>query len=334
MWLRKADLLGLAIGFGLGGILLAVYLRHVEAASHPTSPAHLAEVQPADEASSPPIALQRYLPPVAQSAPPDQVAALTSPAMPRPAPPTADLPPAGELPRIVLPEGAGAQPMPNVIRPTPQRQGIGMAGTGFFIANDGSLLTAAHVVAECRRTEILSRLVKLAPAEVLARDPKQDIALLRAPHVHPPGLLSLGRPASSRLVVFGYPTSAGPIIPEQTAATLENDKFPKPLNPLTDPRDLVWIAAEAVTHGYSGGPILDANSGAVVGIVKGMIDSDRLGLVRGMPKSGIAIGPGTAPLAAFLKVSAPDLELGEPSGASDAVLDDARRAVVHVICHY
>ena len=182
--------------------------------------------------------------------------------------------------------------------------------------------------------EILSRLVKRTPAEIVARDPQQDIALLRARQVRPPGLLPLGRPGSSHMVVFGYPTSAGPIIPEETAATLENDKFPKPLNALTDPRAMVWIAADAVTHGYSGGPILDADRGVVVGIVKGMVDTGRLVGVRGMPKSGISIGPGVGPLAAFLKANAPDLELGQPLDTGDAALDEARRAIVHVICQY
>jgi S1-C subfamily serine protease len=320
MWLRKADLLGLAIGFALGGILLAVYLRHI-GASHPPPRPHFAEYD--DDANAAPVTLQRYVPPVERQSAPQQTAALAPLPIVIPAP--------AELPRILSPE----QPaLPNVIRPSHPREGTGMAGTGFFIASDGSLLTAAHVVTECRQTQILSRLVKLTPAEIVATDPKQDIALLRAHHVRPPGLLPLGRPASSHMVVFGYPASAGPIIPEQTLATLENDKFPKPLNALTDPRDVVWIAAGAVTHGYSGGPILDADRGVVVGIVKGMVDTGRLDFMHGMPKSGISIGPGVGRLAAFLKTSAPDLELEDPAGVADTDLDDARRAIVHVICQY
>jgi len=339
MWLRNADLLGMALGFGLGGILLVSYLRHIEAASRPAPPAHHAEFHLPDEANSSPVALERYVPPVvARSAPPEQIAALTPPPLPALAPPAADLPAPAELPQIVSPEqprgAAGTPALPDVTRPSQPRTGSGMTGTGFFVADDGSLLTAAHVVNECSRTEILSRLVKLTPAEVLARDPRQDIALLRARRVRPPAFLSLGRPGSRRMVVFGYPASAGPIIPEETAATLENDKFPKPLNALTDPRYQVWIAAGAVTHGYSGGPILDPDRGVVVGIVKGMVDTGRFAVVSGMPKSGVSIGPGAGRLAAFLKVNAPDLELGEPLDTGDAAVDDARRAIVHVICHY
>ena len=225
-------------------------------------------------------------------------------------------------------------PLPAVIEPSVPQKGGGKAGTGFFIANDGSLLTAAHVVTDCRRAEILSRLVKPTAADILARDPIQDIALLRARHVRPPGILSLGRPASHQMVVFGYPASAGPIIPSETSATLENDKFPQPLNSLTDPRDVVWIEAAAVTHGYSGGPILDPDNGAVVGIVKGTVDTGRLRPVRGMPASGVAVGPGAGRLTSFLHQAAPDLDMAAPSDTGDTVLDDARRATVHVICWY
>jgi S1-C subfamily serine protease len=339
MWLRKADLLGLAIGFTLGGTVLVGFLPHIQGAFRPAPPVRHVQLRPMDADDPPPIVVQRYVPQVViRPPPPDQVAALPPLTPPKPAPPAADFPAPAELPRIVAPEpprdGAGIPPLPNVIGPSQPRKGSGMAGTGFFIADDGSLLTAAHVVNECRRTEILSRLVKLTPAEILARDPKQDIALLRARHVRPPALLPLGRPGSSRMVVFGYPASAGPTIPEETAATLQNSKFPKPFNALTDPRDVVWIAADAVTHGYSGGPILDPDRGVVVGIVKGMIDTGRFGVVLGMPKSGVSIGPGAGTLGAFLKTNAPDLELGEPLDTGDAVLDDARRAIVHVICQY
>jgi S1-C subfamily serine protease len=329
MWLRKADLIGLAIGFSLGAGLLAGNLRHLEAAFRPRPPPHHVQLRPVDADDPPPVVRQPPAPPAAsQSAPPDQIAALAPPPLPSPA----------ALPRILAPErppdGGAMPPLPNVIEPSPPRQGAGMAGTGFFIANDGSLLTAAHVVADCRRTEILSRLVKPTAADILASDAKQDIALLRAHHLRPPGLLPLGRPVSSRMVVFGYPDSAGPIVPQETTATLENDKFPKPLTPLTDPRDMVWIAAEAVTHGYSGGPILNPDSGAVVGIVKGMVDTARLNFVRDLPKSGMAVGPGAGRLAAFLNGAAPGLDVAAPSETGDTVLNDARRATVHVICWY
>ncbi len=316
MWPQKADLLGLAIGFGLGGAVLASSLPAIEAALRPAPP-------PAQLAQAPPTPGPAALPADAPPAPPDRVAELPAP---------------DELPRVVYPDlppnGTLAPPLPTVVEPSVPRNAAGKAGTGFFIADDGSLLTAAHVVTDCRRTEVLSRLVKSTPAEVLASDPTHDIALLRIRHVRPPGTLSIGRPASRRMVVFGYPASAGPIIPQETTATLENDKFPLPLNALTNPRDLVWIEAAAVTHGYSGGPILNPDNGAVVGIVKGSVDTHGAGFARGMPVSGVTIGPGAGRLADFLHQAAPELDLAAPYDTGDTAMDDARRATVHVVCWY
>ncbi len=326
MWPQKADLLGLAIGFALSGAVLARFLPNIEAALQPAPlPAQLEQPAPTDAMNAPPVARQ--------VAPPAQVAALPQPEFPPRA-----LPEPAVLPRVVSPDrpsdDTAMPPLPAVIEPSQPQKGSGMAGTGFFIADDGSLLTAAHVVTGCRRTEVLSRLVKPTAAEILARDPKQDIALLRARHVRPPGTLALGRPASRQMVVFGYPASAGPIIPQETSASLENDKFPKPLTALTDPRNVVWIESAVVTHGYSGGPIIDPYNGAVVGIVKGMVDTGRPGFARGMPTSGVTIGPGAARLTSFLQQAAPDLDMASPSDTGDTVLDDARRATVHVICWY
>jgi S1-C subfamily serine protease len=311
-----SDLFGLAIGFGLGGAVLVRFLPAIEAALRPAPPpAEVAQRAPTNALVPPPA--------IPQPAPSDRVTTLPAPA---------------ELPQVLSPDlspdEAARPPLPVVVGPTRPRTSAGKAGTGFFIADDGSLLTAAHVVSDCRRMEVLSRFVRPAAVDLLASDPKQDIALLRTRHVRPPGILSLGRPASRRMVVFGYPASAGPTIPEETLATLENDKFPQPLNTLTDPRDLVWIEAAAVTHGYSGGPILDPDNGAVIGIVKGTIEGGRLRFVRGMPTSGVAIGPGAGRLASFLHQAAPDLEMATPYDTGDTVVDDARRATVHVVCWY
>jgi len=160
-------------------------------------------------------------------------------ALPHPAP----------LPAVVypdlLPQDAIRAPrLPTIVTPSAPGK-TGKAGTGFFIASDGTLLTAAHVVTGCARTEVVSPYVKPTKVQLLATDQRQDIALLRAFHLRPPAILALGGPASRRMFVLGYPASAGPIIPAETWATLENDKFPRPVLGLSDPRETIWI--EAVT---------------------------------------------------------------------------------------
>jgi len=318
MWLQKEDVLGLAVGLALGGAALYLFLPRIEAALRPAPP-------PAAQQAAPPV--EPAPPDVDQDAPPAPVAAIPAPA-PLPSIGYDDLSPQhpGDSP---LPAVA---PLPAVIGPSQPAKPIGTAGTGFFIAADGSLLTAAHVVTECRRTVIVSRFVPPTAVDIIAADARQDLALLRASHLHPPGILPLGRPVSRLLVVLGYPATAGPTIPAETWATLENDKFPAQVAALADPRETIWIEAAAVTHGFSGGPIFDPGNGSVVGLVRGTITDQRLRLVRGMPTSGMAIGPGVERLSGFLRQQAPRFESAQPSDTGNAAIDDARRATVHVLC--
>lgn len=317
MWLQKEDLLGLAVGLALGGAALYMFLPRIEAALRPAPPPAAQQAAPPVE-PSPPVVEQVAPPAVAVPTP----APLPSIAYDDLAPQRRDVPP---LPAVA--------PLPAVIGPSPHpATPIGTAGTGFFIADDGSLLTAAHVVTECRRTAIVSGYVRPTAVDIIATDARQDLALLRAPHLRPPGILPLGRPVSHLLVVLGYPATAGPTTPAETWATLENDKFPAQVAALADSREMIWIEAPAVTHGFSGGPIFDPGNGAVVGLVRATITDPRLRQIRGMPTSGVAIGPGVERLNGFLRQQAPQFESARPSDTGNAAIEDARRATVHVLC--
>jgi hypothetical protein len=101
---------------------------------------------------------------------------------------------------------------------------------------------------------------------------------------------------------------------------------------LANPRELLWISAPEVTHGYSGGPIFDPKLGAVVGIVKGEVEGGYLRLVRDIPTTGIAIGPGIDPLSAVLRREASYLAVNLVSSPVSASEETLRRATVHVLC--
>lgn len=288
-----ANLLGLAIGFVLGGAALVHFLPQLEAMRAPPAPRVF------------------------------QVAAG------RPPPPT-------RLP-IVAPnqaQPADPPPLPNVIHPDDPARIAGLSGTGFFVANDGTLLTAAHVVRDCRRTQVVSRYVPLSAATILATDHKDDIALLRADQVRAPAVLPLGLPAErgGRLMVLGYPASAGRLVPAETWGTLDNARLPAGTGQYADPGFLVWLEASAVTHGYSGGPIVDPRDGDVVGLVKGSVDPQHLRQLPGMPGSGVAIGPGAARLIAFVRQQAPWLDVTQVSDQGYGAVALARHATVHVFC--
>ncbi len=122
----------------------------------------------------------------------------------------------------------------------------------------------------------------------MATDTEHDIAILKAPGVRPPAVVRLAptAPSSGKLFIMGYPATATLTEPAETWAVMENEKFPSNVGSLTNPRDLLWMSAPDVTHGYSGGPIFDPRSGAVVGLVKGEVEGGYLRLVRDMPTTG------------------------------------------------
>ena len=158
---------------------------------------------------------------------------------------------------------------------------------------------------------------------------------MRAHNVTPPATLPVGRPAGphGKLFVLGYPASGGPLIPTETWAVLENAQLQPAPAAFVDPGRRIWVAAPAVGHGFSGGPMLDPRNGAVVGIVRGMVDSTRLHADRAaIPASGMVIGPGSLPLTALLRQEGADGDALAMSG--DDALDAARHATVHVLCTY
>jgi S1-C subfamily serine protease len=247
-------------------------------------------------------------------------------------------------PRIIR-QGVSSMPdpsqiqMPTVVTPgqpagDDPTNAIGKAGTGFFIGEDGTLLTAAHVVKACSRTQIISKYVPRGWVSLVATDEVNDIAILKAVDRRPPAIVRVATsaPVSDKLLVLGYPESAGLMVAAETWGAVENQKFPPTIGSLANPRELLWMSAPTVGHGYSGGPIFDPKLGAVVGIVKGAVDGGYLRLVHDMPTTGIAIGPGIAHIAALVRREVPYAAISLVSSPGEAGEDTLRRATVHVLC--
>ncbi len=244
------------------------------------------------------------------------------------------------VPRVVYPNGHGGASdphvvpvaMPHVPGPAPAHGQV-VAGTGFFIAEDGLLLTASHVVQDCQHIRLISPVLPMVDATRLADDPAMDVALLGA-HLRAPAVLPLarGRSTTSKVFILGYPATASLRQPEETWAVLENNRLPAALGWLSDVRQTVWVRSPAVTHGYSGGPILDLRDGSVTGLVKAGILGGNPFVIQALSGGGVSYGPGVAQLAAFLHKAAPGLALTSVRNVSASPLETARRATVHVLC--
>ena len=144
-------------------------------------------------------------------------------------------------------------------------------GTGVIVADDGTILTANHVISGGGTITVTFADGTTAQATVAAADPKLDIATLtlaKLPQVIVPATLGGGADVGAPVVAIGNPlgltdsVSAGVISGLDRTANTDNGKF----------TGLIQFDA-AVNPGSSGGPLLDAH-GLVVGIVVSLAAPD------------------------------------------------------------
>ncbi|MFY9934632.1 MAG: trypsin-like peptidase domain-containing protein [Streptosporangiaceae bacterium] len=137
-------------------------------------------------------------------------------------------------------------------------------GTGLVVADNGTILTANHVISGGGIITVTFADGTTANAAVAATDPKLDIATLtpaKLPQVVVPATLGGAAGVGASVVAIGNPlgladsVSAGIISGLNRTADTDNGKF----------SGLIQFDA-SVNPGSSGGPLLDAH-GLVIGIV-------------------------------------------------------------------
>ncbi|MEI7711552.1 MAG: serine protease [Rhodospirillales bacterium] len=218
--------------------------------------------------------------------------------------------------------------LPTVIRPTDRSQPTGEAGTGFFISSDGSAVTAAHVVRKCSAIFVVSRYLKETPARLLAIDYPNDVAVLQIRNMRPPGVFALAdRPrGAANVAILGYPGDGDKLVPTETRGRLRTER---PSFDAGNRRELIWIDANAVRGGFSGGPILNVD-GDVVGAIDGHI-IQRTTSPQGeiVSSTKYVFGVGTNVIKAFMTREVPSLI---PDARTSPPLGDSDKAVLRVMC--
>jgi S1-C subfamily serine protease len=152
------------------------------------------------------------------------------------------------------------QAAPSVVRVFGTACGLGVAGSG-WVAGDGLVVTAAHVVAGESDTTVVPPGGSSLHATVVAFDAANDVAVLRVDGLKRPPLRVTDAQRGDPVAILGYPgDGAFRAVPGRmgtTLAVLGGDAYGK--------RVLRTVTAfrGVVRHGDSGGPVVDA-SGAVV----------------------------------------------------------------------
>lgn len=164
----------------------------------------------------------------------------------------------------------------------------GALGTGVIVADNGTILTANHVIARTRDITVTFADGTSARAAVASADPKQDIAMLvpaARPEVLVPATLGGGADVGAPVIVVGNPLG---LVYSVSSGIVSG------LNRTADTRDgkysgLIQFDAP-VNPGSSGGPLLDAQ-GLVIGIVVSIADPGRDDAFAGI---GFAVPIGSA----------------------------------------
>jgi S1-C subfamily serine protease len=140
------------------------------------------------------------------------------------------------------------------------------AGTGFFVSSAGHVLTNAHVVEGCGTVSVEHPGGRTMTSQVLARDVKNDLALLAA--WSPPIVATFGDRVRTgdQVAAFGFPLAG--LLSSSGNFSLGNVTATSGLG--DDPR-MLQISAP-VQAGNSGGPLLDMK-GNVVGVIVAKLDA-------------------------------------------------------------
>src|SRR5262249_3157053 len=144
-----------------------------------------------------------------------------------------------------------------------------LSGSGVVVGEHGEVLTNAHVVKACKQISLRFSAADLTTAQVIARDEKNDLAVVRTTTpLSSVATFRDGKPvrAGDAIVALGYPLVG--LLATTANLTVGNVSA---LAGLGDDSRYLQISAP-VQSGNSGGPLLDG-SGHLVGIVTAKLNA-------------------------------------------------------------
>lgn len=147
----------------------------------------------------------------------------------------------------------------------------GMQGTGFLHASQ-QIITAAHVVDGCNEVVIQENDGSKINAKVVVVDDDLDLALLKPEGFLVPTYLKIAKNpdlnVGTQVTTWGFPAGYGGNLPLLGVGYISGSETAiKP-----DGKGVSrWVVNAAFNHGNSGGPLIDEDTGEVVGVVNAKI---------------------------------------------------------------
>lgn len=163
--------------------------------------------------------------------------------------------------------GVVAKSVFRVVCPISDRPNAFSHGTG-FLHKSGYVITAAHVVKECKQIFILKPNNEQVEADLKNMEPDLDLALLEPKNKLGQDYLSLYTDESiqigQQVATWGYPAGYHGVMPLLTIGYLSGvDGQQLPSGKVIGR----YVVNSAFNSGNSGGPLIDVQSGKVIGVV-------------------------------------------------------------------
>jgi serine protease Do len=145
---------------------------------------------------------------------------------------------------------------------TPHPRRVNSLGSGFIIDSSGIVVTNNHVIADSDEVDVILNDGTNIKAEVIGKDTKTDLALLRFKPPHPVKAVKFGDSDKLRLgewvIAIGNPFSLGGTVTAGIVSARNRDIQ-------SGPYDNYIQTDAAINRGNSGGPLFNLN-GDVVGV--------------------------------------------------------------------
>jgi|GEM_PF-3194896 len=203
-------------------------------------------------------------------------------------------------------------------------------GSGFFVTEDGSVLTSRALVDDCSGVSVIPTFGEEALATAVALDDQTDLALLKT-DVAPPSIAPFAEGSGSAVLgsafVVGYPEQ-GPVgvAPVLTAVEVLLREEQTPQGP-------AMIVKGDIRKGSSGGPLIDTG-GNVIGVVVASVNAVAAYKTTGAALSDVGfVLPGDR-VQRFLAAAnvAYHQNQQRPLQPEERLLEDARAFMVQVGC--
>jgi S1-C subfamily serine protease len=164
--------------------------------------------------------------------------------------------------------------MADVVASLPDSKNLRVSGSGFFISEDGYLITNAHVVRNARSVKVKTG-TDVFPAEVVRVDERDDFALLKVSGTFPALSISTNEAGLGDAVfTIGFPD----IVLQGTQPKFTDGKISSLTGLMDDPAE--YQISVPVQPGNSGGPLVDLH-GNVQGVIVARLDDSAALLAAG-----------------------------------------------------